>query len=73
MFGGVVVNPGDLVLGDEDGLVIVDKKEIETVLKAAEERDAKEEIKAAELAKGVSSVELNKLDGIFQSLGLVEE
>ena len=73
VFGGVVVNPGDLVLGDEDGLVIVDKTEIETVLKAAEERDAKEEIKAAELAKGVSSVELNKLDGIFQSLGLVEE
>ena len=73
LFGGVIVNPGDLVLGDDDGLVIVARKEVETVLKAAQERDAKEEKKAAELAKGVSSVELNKLDRVFQSLGLVEE
>lgn len=73
LFGEVVVNPGDLVLGDDDGLVIIDQTEIEMVLKAAKERDAKEEEKAAELAKGVSSVELNKLDRIFQSLGLVEE
>lgn len=73
LFGDVVVNPGDLVLGDDDGLVIVDRTEIETVLKAAQERDAKEEKKAAALAKGISSVELNNLDRIFQSLGLVEE
>ena len=73
LFGDVVVNPGDLVLGDDDGLVIVARAEIETVLKAAQERDAKEEKKAAALAKGISSVELNNLDRIFQSLGLVEE
>jgi len=73
LFGDVVVNPGDLVLGDDDGLVIVDRTEIETVLKAAQERDAKEEKKAAALAKGISSVELNNLDRIFQCLGLVEE
>ena len=73
VFGGVVVKPGDLVLGDDDGLVIVDHKEIEAVLKAANERLAKEVGKAAELAKGVSSVELNKLDKVFESLGLVEE
>jgi 4-hydroxy-4-methyl-2-oxoglutarate aldolase len=73
VFGGVVVKPGDLVLGDDDGLVIVDRKEIESVLKAARERVAKEVKKASELAKGVSSVELNKLDKVFESLGLVEE
>jgi 4-hydroxy-4-methyl-2-oxoglutarate aldolase len=73
IFGEVVVKPGDLVLGDDDGLVIVDRKEIESVLKAARERVAKEVKKASELAKGVSSVELNKLDKVFESLGLVEE
>jgi 4-hydroxy-4-methyl-2-oxoglutarate aldolase len=73
VFGGVVVKPGDLVLGDDDGLVIVDQKEIEAVLKAANERLAKEVKKAAELARGVSSVELNKLDKVFESLGLIEE
>ena len=73
VFGEVVVKPGDLVLGDDDGLVIVDRGEIEAVLEAARQRVAKEVKKAAELAGGVSSVELNKLDKVFESLNLVEE
>jgi len=73
VFGQVVVKPGDLVLGDDDGLVIVARAEMEAVLKAARERVAKEVKKASELAKGVSSVELNKLDKVFESLRLVEE
>jgi len=73
VFGEVVVRPGDLVLGDDDGLVIVARAEMEAVLKAARERVAREVKKAEQLAKGVSSVELNKLDKVFESLGLVEE
>ncbi|UCF99543.1 MAG: 4-carboxy-4-hydroxy-2-oxoadipate aldolase/oxaloacetate decarboxylase [Spirochaetaceae bacterium] len=73
VFGEVVVNPGDLVLGDDDGLVIIPQTDIETVLKASQERVAKEVKKASELTKGVSSVELNKLEPVFRSLGLVEE
>jgi 4-hydroxy-4-methyl-2-oxoglutarate aldolase len=73
VFGEVVVKPGDLVLGDDDGLVIVSRAEMEAVLKASRERVAKEVNKAAQLAKGVSSVELNKLNKVFESLGLIEE
>lgn len=73
LFGEVVVEPGDLVLGDDDGLVIVARAEIETVLKAAGERVAREVKKGSELAKGISSVELNKLEPVFRHLGLVEE
>jgi 4-hydroxy-4-methyl-2-oxoglutarate aldolase len=73
LLGEVLVNPGDLVLGDDDGLVIVARAEMEAVLKAARERVDKEVNKAGQLAKGVSSVELNKLDRVFESLGLVEE
>ena len=73
VFGEVVVNPGDLVLGDDDGIVIVARAEMEAVLKAARERVAKEVKKAEQLAEGVSSVELNKLDRVFESLGMVEE
>jgi 4-hydroxy-4-methyl-2-oxoglutarate aldolase len=73
LFGEVMVNPGDLVLGDDDGIVIVARAEMEAVLKAARERVAKEVKKAEQLAEGVSSVELNKLDGVFESLKLVEE
>jgi 4-hydroxy-4-methyl-2-oxoglutarate aldolase len=73
LFGDVIVEPGDLVLGDDDGLVIVARDRIEAVLAAARERTAKEVKKAAELAGGVSSVELNKLGPVFRALGLVEE
>jgi len=73
LVGEVIVHPGDLILGDDDGLVVVARKEIEVVLEAARERVSKEEKKAESLAKGVSSVELNKLEPVFRSLGLVEE
>jgi 4-hydroxy-4-methyl-2-oxoglutarate aldolase len=73
LLGDVIVHPGDLILGDDDGLVIVAREEIEAVLEASRERVAKEVKKASELAKGVSSVELNKLEPVFRSLGLVEE
>jgi 4-hydroxy-4-methyl-2-oxoglutarate aldolase len=73
VFGGAVVNPGDLVVGDDDGLVIVARAEIETVRNAARERVAKEVKKAAELSKGITSVELNTLDPVFRSLGMIEE
>ncbi len=33
--GGVVVNPGDLVLGDDEGLVVVDPQRAESLLDAA--------------------------------------
>jgi 4-hydroxy-4-methyl-2-oxoglutarate aldolase len=73
LFGEVIVNPGDLVLGDDDGLVIIPQANIETVLAAARKRVESEKQKAAVLAGGVSSVEFNKLEPVFRSLGLVEE
>lgn len=72
LFGDIVVNPGDLILGDDDGMVAVPKADIERVLEASRKRIDKEKDKAAALASGTSSVELNKLDKVFESLGLVE-
>jgi len=73
LFGGVFVNPGDLILGDDDGMVVVAAGDVEKVLEASRARVAKEEDKASQLAAGTTSVALNKLDQVFQSLGLVEE
>jgi 4-hydroxy-4-methyl-2-oxoglutarate aldolase len=73
VFGGCVVKPGDLILGDDDGIVIVAREEIEAVLKVSLQRVAKEVGKSADLAKGISSVELNSLEPVFRSLGMVEE
>jgi 4-hydroxy-4-methyl-2-oxoglutarate aldolase len=73
VFGGISVNPGDLILGDDDGMVLVRREEVEEVLKKTEERVAKETDKAKVLASGVSSVEFNKFGPLFEAAGLVEE
>jgi 4-hydroxy-4-methyl-2-oxoglutarate aldolase len=73
IFGGVLVRPGDLILGDDDGIVILERKECEAVLEKSIKRTEAEEKKAKELKAGISSVELNKFDKVFESLGLIEE
>ena len=73
LFGDVMVAPGDLVLGDDDGIVIVARKDIEKVLAASRDRRENERLKEERLERGVSSVELNKLEAVFRSLGTVEE
>lgn len=73
LFGEIVVNPGDLVLGDDDGIVIIPQNKMEEVQESARRRIANEKDKVAALSKGITSMELNKLDKVFQSLGAVEE
>jgi 4-hydroxy-4-methyl-2-oxoglutarate aldolase len=73
LFADVVVNPGDLVLGDDDGIVIIPRPKLEKALEATRLRVEKEKEKAAVLKQGVSSVEFNKLDRVFETLGLVED
>jgi len=73
LFGGMVVNPGDLILGDEDGMVVVDRTECKAVLEKSIERVEAEKKKSIQLAAGVSSVEFNKLGRFFEFLGLKED
>jgi 4-hydroxy-4-methyl-2-oxoglutarate aldolase len=73
VFGGIVVQPGDLILGDDDGLVVVERQEADSVLAKALNRVEAEAKKSEQLRSGVSSVELNKLEKVFEALGLVEE
>jgi RraA family protein len=40
--GGMVVHPGDIIVGDEDGLVVVPLSEAESVLKLVREQQIKE-------------------------------
>ena len=72
LFGGVLVNPGDLIIGDDDGIVIVDRNKCETILEESIKRKDLEHAKSTQLKTGVSSVEINKLDKVFKSLGLIE-
>jgi 4-hydroxy-4-methyl-2-oxoglutarate aldolase len=73
IFGGTMVNPGDLILGDGDGMVVVGRNECKAVLEKSIERVEAEEKKSAQLAAGISSVEFNKLGKNFEFLGLKED
>jgi 4-hydroxy-4-methyl-2-oxoglutarate aldolase len=72
-FSGATIFQGDLVLGDDDGMVVVRREDCAQVLESSLKRVSAEESKAQKLKAGVSSVELNNLDKVFESLGLGEE
>jgi len=73
VFGGVMVEPGDLILGDDDGIVVIKRNDCKEVLEKSLKRDMAEIDKTKILESGVSSVEYNNLKEIFDRLGLVEE
>jgi len=58
VFGGVPVKPGDIVLGDNDGLAVVAREEAETLLPAMQERVRMEAQWAAALETGRSLVDV---------------
>ncbi len=47
--GGVLVRPGDVVVGDDDGVVIVPRSEVYDVIRIAHEREEVEEVIKAQL------------------------
>jgi regulator of RNase E activity RraA len=51
--GGVAVNPGDLVVGDVDGIVVIPKAEIEGVLAAAQKKVEAEAQRIKEIEQGL--------------------
>ncbi len=60
--GGVEVHPGDWVIGDGDGVVVIRAADLDHVLAAAQEKTAAEQQIFAALAKGATTVGLLGLD-----------
>ena len=56
--GGVAVAPGDLIIGDADGVTVVPFAKVEATLEAAKAILAKEERALASLAEGGSLAEV---------------
>ena len=71
--GGTVVQPGDIIVGDSDGVVVVPLRKAEAVLSRAQSTVDYEEVLRAQVADGVSQVEIYNLDEEFESLRQAHE
>lgn len=58
-FGGVQVRPGDVVMGDRSGVVIIPQEKLEEVLIKAEDFYDKEEQMVLEIRNGASMLEVD--------------
>ena len=56
--GGVRVNPGDILFGDDDGVVVATDDELTAILDTAEEVQRKEQRLLARMVKGVSLLDM---------------
>ena len=67
---GVQVHPGDVVVADDDGVVIVRRADAETVVKAGEEREKKEAASRARLEKGELGLDIYGMREALEDKGL---
>lgn len=67
---GVVINPGDVVVGDDDGVVVVARERAAEVADAAEARTDKEDKTRADLASGTLGLDIYDLRGVAARLGV---
>ena len=56
--GGVLIQPGDILVGDADGLVRVAAADIDTALTSSEHRELKEEQMRARIREGATTLDL---------------
>ncbi len=68
--GGTVIHPGDVIVGDDDGVVVVARAEAESVLAASLEREAKEQEKRKRLAAGELGLDIDDMRERLKAKGL---
>lgn len=72
-FAGSVVKPGDLIIGDADGVVVVDREDVNWVLEKSRQREEKEERFSALIRQGSTTLDLFGFQETLRQLGLKEE
>lgn len=71
LIGDVQINPGDIVVGDRDGIVVVPQAEVGSAIATSLAREAKEEQQRKAIQEGTSTIDLLNLADTLQRFGLV--
>ena len=72
-FGGIKIRPGDLIVGDADGVVVIARDDVSEILEKAQEREAKEKRICAQIKQGKTTLELYGFSDVLEREGLKEE
>jgi 4-hydroxy-4-methyl-2-oxoglutarate aldolase len=71
--GGVVVRPGDIILGDADGVVVIPQEHAAEILARAQAGMAKEQQVRERIQQGEYIFDMLKLGDALKGLGVVEK
>ena len=70
--GGVAVNPGDLVVGDADGVVVVEREKAPSLLEAAAKKVAEERARISDITAG-RNLSPKWLEGSLRAAGVLKD